>query len=100
MVEQAEEGVILSRPVTALEVDWHRRLDERRAPRSAHRLAELVLQFMALDTRMAERMLAVSTQTAYKAVATLVEAGILAEITGRPWGRMYLAPELNAIFSQ
>lgn len=100
VIEQADEGVALSRQVIDLGVDWHRRLDERRAPRSAHRLADLVLQFMALDTRMAERMLAVSTQTAYKAVATLVDAGILAEITGRPWGRVYLAPELNEIFSQ
>lgn len=100
VIEQAEEGVSLSRQVIDLGVDWHRRLDERRAPRSAHRLADVALQLMALDAGMAERMLAVSTQTAYNALATLVDAGILVEITGRPWGRVYLAPELSEIFSQ
>lgn len=100
VVEQADEGVALSRDVINLGADWRRRLDAHRAPRSAHRLADLVLQFMAVDAKMAERMLGVSTQTAYKAVATLVEARILEEITGRPWGRVYLAPELSAIFSR
>lgn len=100
VIEQADEGVALSRQLIDLGVAWHRRLDDRGAPRSAHRLADLVLQFVALDTKMAQRGLDVSTQTAYKAVANLVDAGILEEVTGRPWRRVYLAPELNAIFSR
>lgn len=99
VVEQAEEGTRMSRQIVALGNDWHRRLDDLKAAHNAHRLADLALQHMALDTKTAERMLGVSTQTAYKAMATLVSAGILVEVTGRTWGRVYLSRELSELFS-
>jgi len=84
VVEQAEEGTRMSRQIVELGNDWHRRLDDLKAAHNAHRLADFALQHMALDTKTAERMLNVSTQTAYKAMATLVSAGILVEVPDAP----------------
>ena len=46
----------------------------------------------------AERVLNVSNPTARQAVALLQKEGILKEITGRAWGRLYLAkPIMNIL---
>ena len=46
----------------------------------------------------AEKILNVTNPTARHAVRTLLEHGLLEEITGRAWGRLYLArPILRAI---
>ena len=46
----------------------------------------------------AARLLKVSYPTARQAVAVLQSEGLLEEITGRSWGRLYLArPVLEAI---
>ena len=51
-----------------------------------------------LSVVRAERILEVSNPTARQAVRALVDAGVLEEITGRSWGRLYLArPILRAI---
>ncbi len=46
----------------------------------------------------AEKILKITNPTARQAVRTLLEHGLLEEITGRAWGRLYLArPILRAI---
>ncbi|MEA2599383.1 MAG: hypothetical protein QOF89_375 [Acidobacteriota bacterium] len=51
-----------------------------------------------LTTARAVRVLGVSASTARQAIALLLEEGMIAETTGRSWGRVYLArPILQAI---
>jgi Fic family protein len=51
-----------------------------------------------LSVARAEKILEVSNPTARQAVRALIDAGVLEEITGRSWGRLYLArPILRAI---
>jgi Fic family protein len=95
--QQAHEAVVFSRDVIALEADWRERLVSIKATRNAHRLAEHALHFSALDAKGAGRILGVAPQTAYKSIETLVRAGILEEVTGRPWGRVFLSPELRTL---
>jgi Fic family protein len=51
-------------------------------------LAELLLEEVAAG---ATRLLKVSNPTARQAVSRLEKAGMLTEVTGRDWGRLYLA---------
>ena len=95
--EQAEEASRLSRQIIALGVEWQSRLADRRATPNAQRLAQHVLSFVAVDAKAAGRVLGVSPQTAYKSMEALVGAGILEEVTGRPWGRVFLSPELRQL---
>lgn len=95
--EQAEEAAALSHQIIGLGADWQRRLESRRATPNAQRLAQHVLQFVAIDAKAAGRVLDVSPQTAYKSIDSLVSVGILEEVTGRPWGRVFLSPELRQI---
>jgi Fic family protein len=92
--EQADEAIRLARAIIALGEAWKERLDGQSANRTAHRLAEFVLQHTAVDARSVENGLGVSTQTAYSAIAALERAGILREFTGRSRGRVYTAPAL------
>ena len=94
---QAEEGLSLADSIIALGKDWHQRLHAARASHNAHRLVDLVHQRIVVDAKGVERELEVSTQTSYALIRTLQEANILHEQSGRTWGRLYLAVELNDI---
>jgi Fic family protein len=98
VIDQASEASQIADSVLALGRQWHDQLDERRAPHNAHRLVDLVLEFIAIDPGDVRRMLNVSSQTAYSMVGHLVKAGILNEFTGRTWGKAYIARDLAAIF--
>lgn len=49
-----------------------------------------------LDAGRVRRLLGVSDPTARKILGELVDAGVLREVTGRSWGRMYLADDVLA----
>ena len=93
--DQADEAASLARAIVELGEAWTTRLAALRATQNAHRLAQHVLQFVAIDAKGAGRVLGVAPQTAYKSIEALVTAGILEEVTGRPWGRVFLSPELR-----
>lgn len=93
--DQADESANLSRAIVELGADWQRRLSATRATQNAQRLAQHVLQFVAIDAKAAGRFLGSAPQTAYKSIQSLVDVGILEEVTGRTWGRVFLSPELR-----
>ena len=69
------------------------------APRALLLLDEL-FQNPYLSVARAEQVLRVTNPTARKVVGALEKAGIVQEVTGRAWGRLYLArPILEAIES-
>jgi Fic family protein len=93
--ETAREAFGQARRLT----DLHDRLrrDLRQRPNAMALLDELFVNPYVTVSRAA-RLLNVSYPTARKAVARLQEDGLLEEVTGRSWGRLYLArPILEAI---
>jgi Fic family protein len=91
---QAKAGSDLAHKIVALGAEWHSRLNAAHATLNAHRLADLVHQFVAVDAKSAERHLEVATQTAYNAIKSLERVGILTNLAKRDWGRVYVAEEL------
>jgi len=93
--DQSRTAIELAERILDLGAKWQRLLDEQGAPRTAHRLAELVHQQLAVDGPTAAKLLGVSKVTAYKAIYTLVDAGILVQHGERARDRVYIAGELR-----
>jgi Fic family protein len=95
VTEMAQEGIRRAGGLMELREGFQKRLREK--PKALALLDHLFVNPYMSVTR-AERVLRVSNPTARQAVNTLVKKGMLAEITGRSWGRLYLArPILAAI---
>jgi cell filamentation protein, protein adenylyltransferase len=95
VAETAQEGVRRAAGLMELRERFRRRLRER--PRALALLDHLFLNPYTSVAR-AERLLKVSNPTARQVVRSLEQKGALEEITGRSWGRLYLArPILEAI---
>ncbi len=95
VAETAREGVRRAAQLMELRERFQRRLRER--PKVLALLDHLFLN-PYMSVARAQRVLKVSNPTARQAVRALEEKGMLEEITGRSWGRLYLArPILKAI---
>ncbi|MFQ5899654.1 MAG: Fic family protein [Candidatus Methylomirabilia bacterium] len=95
VAETAREGVRLAGQLMDMRESFRKRLREK--PKALALLDELFLNPYMSVTR-AERVLKVSNPTAREAVRVLEQKGVLEEITGRAWGRLYLArPILEAL---
>jgi Fic family protein len=94
VADQASVAIALSQRIINLGQLWHDRL---RAPRTAHRLADFVHQHGFVNANMARLNLDVSVQTGYNAIRTLTANGILEEFGNRPWGQVFISPELRDI---
>jgi Fic family protein len=96
--ETAREAVSQAGRIMDLHEDLRRRL--RQKPNAVALLDELFANPFVTVSRAA-RLLNVSYPTARQVVAFLQGEGLLEEITGRAWGRLYLArPILNVIENQ
>lgn len=96
--ETAREAVGRAGRLMELHESWRRRL--RRKPNAVALLDELFANPYVSVSRAA-RLLEVSYPTARQTVAFLQTEGLLEEISGRTWGRFYLArPILDAIESR
>ncbi|MBI4267679.1 MAG: Fic family protein, partial [Chloroflexi bacterium] len=67
--------------------------DQRMSP-TAMQVVELVLMKPVLSTKTVQEALKITYQGAQKAIKVLLEAGILAEITGRKRDKAYAAKEV------
>jgi Fic family protein len=95
--ETAEQAVNQARLLQNLRERYRQRL--ARKPRALALLDELFVNPYITVARAAQ-VLGVSDPTARQAVAVLEKEGLLKEISGRAWGRLYLAqPILKAIES-
>ena len=94
VVARARAAIELSDRLIALGNQWHEALNERRAARNAHRLADYVHQHIPVSARTAEHHLDVRPPTAYSASRALEEPRILVEATGRARDRIWVAPAL------
>jgi Fic family protein len=95
VAETAGEGVRRAPRLMELRERFQRRLREK--PKALALLDHLFLN-PYMSVARAQRALKVSNPTARQAVRALEQKGMLEEITGRSWGRLYLArPILEAI---
>ena len=93
--ETARAGVRQASRLMDLREAYRQRVG--RKPNALKLLDELFVN-PYLTTARAVRVLGVSAPTARQAIALLLEEGMIAETTGRSWGRIYLArPILQAI---
>ena len=86
--EIAREAVEHAGKLMDLRERWRERLESY--PRAAQLIDALLVNPYLTVTR-AQRLLRVSNPTARQAVARLERTGMLTEITGRDWGRLYVA---------
>ena len=93
--ETARSAVRQASRLMDLRETYRQRLNRRP---NALRLLDELFANPYLTAARAARVLGVSGPTARQAIAVLREEGLLAEMTGRSWGRVYLArPILEAI---
>lgn len=92
VLAQARSAIALADAVLTLRAEWDERLGA--AAPTARRLAQIVLEHVAVSAPTVRHDLGVTLQTVYNALSTLEAAGIVEEITGRTRGRIYASPEL------
>ncbi len=93
----AQEAVAQAAQLMELRERWRERLTDY--PKAAQLLdALLVNPYMSVAR--AERLLKVSNPTARQLVARLEKLELLTEVTGREWGRLYLARPILRIIEQ
>jgi Fic family protein len=86
--EISKEAVQHAGRLMSLREQWRERLA---GSRNAVRLIDALLVNPYMSVARAQRVLNVSNPTARQAVTRLQKLGMLTEITGRSWGRLYLA---------
>ncbi len=86
--EISKEAVQHAGRLMSLREQWRERLA---GSRTAVRLIDALLVNPYMSVARAQRVLNVSNPTARQAVTRLQKLGMLTEITGRSWGRLYLA---------
>ena len=86
--EISKEAVQQAGRLMSLREQWRERLA---GSRNAVRLIDALLVNPYMSVARAQRVLNVSNPTARQAVTRLQKLGMLTEITGRSWGRLYLA---------
>ena len=93
----AQEAVAQAAQLMELRERWRERLADY--PKAAQLLdALLVNPYMSVAR--AERLLKVSNPTARQLVARLEKLELLTEVTGREWGRLYLARPILRVIEQ
>jgi cell filamentation protein, protein adenylyltransferase len=97
VAETADEAVQRAGRLTELRERYRHRL--KRSPRALRLLDALFINPYVTVAR-AQKILGVSNPTARHAVTELQKAGMLEEMTGRAWGRLYLAKPILKILER
>lgn len=94
---QAQEAVDLADQLLALHNRYREELQAKRVTANVLTLIDALFENPLVYTRRAELVLEVSAPTARAAIKTLVEHGVLREITNRNWKRIYEASEVYSL---
>ena len=95
--QQAREAVEDAERIIGLQSGYRATLAASKARPAAQALLDRLFENPYITAKQASEYLAVSDPTARAAINDLVGHGMLAETTGRDWGRSYVATEiLNA----
>lgn len=88
-----ENGGLLVDELTRISDDWKHRLKARKDS-VAWRIADLLIAQPAVSWTSLHDTFGVGPASGYRALDRLVDAGILIEISGKGWGRIWTAPEI------
>jgi Fic family protein len=91
---QAEQSALLADRLLALQARHRETLLAVRASASAMTLLDALFVNPIVSSRTAQSVLGVSAPTARAAIRVLEQQGILRELTGKRWGRVFQADEL------
>jgi Fic family protein len=94
---QAQEAAVLADQLVALQARYRAELQARRVTSNALALIDALFVNPLVTTRRAEAVLSVSAPTARSTIKVLEGRGILREITGRNWGKVYRAEEIYGL---
>lgn len=95
--QQADEAIELSDRLIALHARYREELQAKRVTANALALVDLLFENPLVYTGRAQAELGVSAPTARNTIKALEEHGVVREITGRSWGRVYRADEIYAL---
>jgi Fic family protein len=88
---QAEDGTTRATRLLALRRDWLERVTAPRAPAMLRESVDRLFERPAISARILGQLLNVRPQQAQRYIDRLQQLGILREITGGQYGRMYVA---------
>ena len=94
VTEQSDDAVSRSRHLLELLHDYSQLVREKRLPPTAGQLVDIIFMKPVLNAKTAQELLKVSYPSAQYALASLENAGILTEITGRKRAKAYAAKEI------
>jgi len=92
--QQADEAARFADELLALQARYRETLQRTRASANALRLLDSLFVNPIVTTSRAAEVLDVTAPTARAAIRLLEENGVLHEVSGRRWGRVYAADEL------
>lgn len=95
--DQAQEAAALADRLVTLHQRYREKLQAAEVTANALALIDALFVNPLVDTKRAEEVLKVSAPTARATIKTLESHGILQEITGRSWGKIYEAGEIAAL---
>lgn len=95
--EQSAEAADLADRLVALHNRYREELQAKSATANVLALIDWLFENPLVSTRRVQRDLGVSAPTARATIRKLEEHGVLSEITGRSWGRVYRADEIYAL---
>lgn len=94
---QAEEAADLADRLIALHARYRQELQAQHVAANALALIDVLFDNPLTDAARVQRDLTVSSPTARKTLRTLEEHGVLTEISGRSWGKIYRADEIYEV---
>ena len=94
VTEQSDDAVSRSRHLLELLRKYSQLAREKHLPPTAGQMVELIFMKPVLNAKTAQELLKVSYPSAQYALASLEDAGILTEITGRKRAKAYAANEI------
>ncbi len=95
--DQAIEAADLADALLGLQARYRDELQSAHVTTNVLALVDALFINPLLDTNRAQSLLAVSAPTARAAIRALEEHGIVQEITGRNWGRLFQADEIYGL---
>jgi cell filamentation protein, protein adenylyltransferase len=95
--QQAQQAAELADQLMSLQAAYREQLQAARVSTNVLALIDALFINPLADTKRVEHVLGVSQPTARAAIKTLEEHGLLTEITGRKWGTVYRANDIDKL---
>lgn len=99
VIAQAQNGVKKIEDVLAVRAQWMEQLQKARVRGVAVNIVDSLIGYPYITVSQAAELHNVTYPPANNAIRKLVDMGILQETTGGNYGRVFVAPQLRAIFT-